>query len=75
MNEKMTKMQSERKSFMDNVNSEVILKHEKEYEELRQKKLKERLERQQRQMSVDLQNRSRKKVHSSFEIQKFVDPK
>lgn len=66
MNEKMTKMQSERKSFMDNVNSEVILKHEKEYEELRQKKLKERLERQQRQMSVDLQNRSRKKVHSSF---------
>lgn len=46
MNEKITKMQSEKKSFMDNVNSEVLLKHEKEYDELRQKKLKERLERQ-----------------------------
>lgn len=66
MNEKITKMQSEKKSFMDNVNSEVLLKHEKEYDELRQKKLKERLERQERQMSVDLQYKSRKKVHSSF---------
>lgn len=66
MNQKITKMQSEKKNFMANANSEVLLKHEKEYEELRQKKLKERLERNQRQMSVDLQYKSRKKVHSSF---------
>lgn len=68
MNEKITKMQSEKKSFMDNVNSEVLLKHEKEYDELRQKKLKERLERQERQMSVDLQYKSRKKFTHHFKF-------